>query len=275
MRARGRPLVMGILNVTPDSFSDGGRHASPGDALAAGIAMADQGADIIDVGGESTRPGADPASASEELERLLPVVGRLAGRIGVPVSVDTRRTAVARACIDAGAAMVNDISAFRDEGMAALVADTGVRAVIAHMHGVPRTFADDILAGDAVAAVRAFLDERAAAAAAAGVRADRLTVDPGIGFGVGPEQSLELILRCREAAGGRPVLIGASRKRFLAHAFPGVDREEASLLAARLAADAGADILRVHDVPGTLGILEEQQPRRYDRRHAGDAGRPE
>lgn len=256
--SRRRPLIMGILNVTPDSFSDGGRHGSPAAALAAGIRLVEQGADIVDIGGESTRPGAQPVDAAVELARILPVVRELSACVDVPVSVDTTKTAVARACIDAGAAIVNDIGAFGDEGMAELVATTGVRAVIAYMHGSPRTFATDVFEGDIIAEAGGFLAARAAAAEAAGVRRDRLAVDPGIGFGMGPAHCMELIRGCRQVARGRPVLIGVSRKRFLAHAYPGVDRETASILAAAEAAAAGADILRVHDAAATLAALEQR-----------------
>jgi dihydropteroate synthase len=251
---------MGVLNVTPDSFSDGGRDAGPEAAAERGLALLEAGADLLDVGGESTRPGADPVEPDEERARVLPVVeALLRARPEARISVDTRRASVARAALEAGASMVNDVSAFGGEGMPELVAEAGCPVVLMHMRGTPRTMqahtAYDDLLGEIV-------DELAAAVAkarAAGVRGDRILVDPGIGFGKSFTGN-ELILRQLQTfrSVGQPVAIGASRKRFIG-ARTGVEeparRLAGSLAAAVAAALGGAAVVRAHDVAATREAL--------------------
>jgi dihydropteroate synthase len=249
---------MGVLNVTPDSFSDGGRFIEPDAAVAHAETMAAEGADLIDVGGESTRPGADPVSADEEIARVLPVLKRL-GERELPLSIDTSKAAVAGAAITAGASFVNDVTALRgDPEMAALVADAGVDVCLMHMKGEPRTMQEDPRYDDVVAEVKAFLEERLAAAVEAGIPAARVWIDPGIGFGKTPAHNLELIRRLDEiVAIGRPVVVGASRKRFIG-VLTGRSEEErlpGSLAAAVLAFERGAAMLRVHDVAATKDVL--------------------
>jgi dihydropteroate synthase len=255
----GRPLVMGIVNVTPDSFSDGGRHFDPRAAIAAGHAMLEAGADILDIGGESTRPGAEPVTPEEELGRILPVVRELAK--AATVSVDTRNAATMRAALDAGAEIVNDVTALRHDPEAArVVAEAECGLVLMHMKGTdPRTMQQEIRYEDVALEVADFLAERLAFAEAAGIKRSRIAVDPGIGFGKRMPQNLELIERLPLLAGlGCPVLFGASRKRFIGE-LSGVGRAEdrvaGSVAAAIAAAQRGAAILRVHDVAETVQAL--------------------
>ena len=254
-----RPLVVGVLNVTPDSFSDGGVHfagdAHPAEAIAAGRALAVAGADLVDVGGESTRPGAEPVGVDEELARVVPVVEGLAGD-GVAVSVDTTKAVVARAAVEAGASMVNDVSAgTMDEALLPTVAELGVPYVLMHMQGTPRTMQADPRYEDVVGEVYDFLAAQLAQLDALGVARERVVVDPGIGFGKRLEHNLALLRRLREFTSlGRPILIGASRKSFvgqLTGTEDPTDRLEGSLAAAALAVASGARVLRVHDVAAT------------------------
>lgn len=251
---------MGILNVTPDSFSDGGRDADLAAAVARARAMAAQ-ADILDIGGESTRPGAEPVPVAEEIARTVPVIAAIrAAGIATPISIDTRNAATARAALAAGADMVNDVSALtHDPAMAALVAEAGVPVCLMHAQGDPRTMQDDPRYGDVVAEVLAALAARRDAALAAGIAADRIVLDPGIGFGKTVAHNLALMRalgRFRDL--GHPVLLGASRKRFIG-AITGVerpaDRLAGSLAAALFGAQQGVHILRVHDVPETRQAL--------------------
>lgn len=248
------PLVMGIVNVTPDSFSDGGLHDEPAKAVAHGLRLFEQGADILDVGGESTRPGSREVLPAEELARVRPVVSRLvAGNI--PVSIDTRHAEVARACTEAGAAVVNDVSGFRSAEMLQLAAQTDVGLVIMHMLGEPGTMQDEPHYRDVVAEVRDWLLERALALEDAGVARARIVLDPGIGFGKTLDHNLALLRALPTLAGyGYPVLVGASRKRFIGE-LTGADepreRTGGSVAAAVWAAEHGADIVRVHDVGET------------------------
>ena len=248
---------MGVVNVTPDSFSDGGRFLDAQSAIAHGEQLAAQGAAILDVGGESTRPGADPVPAEEELQRVVPVIAGLAGT--ARVSIDTSKTAVAVAALDAGASYVNDVTAFRgDPDLAGLVADRGVDCCLMHMLGTPRTMQDDPRYGDVVDDVKAFLEERLAFAVAAGVAEERVMLDPGIGFGKTVEHNLALIARLDElVALGRPIVFGVSRKSFLGKLTGREldDRAVATAAANVLALERGASVFRVHDVPETLDAL--------------------
>lgn len=250
---RSRTAVMGILNVTPDSFSDGGRYADVEAAVARGVEMAGQGAGIVDVGGESTRPGAAPVSAAEELERVAPVIRELRRRVDVPISIDTYKEEVARGALAAGADMVNDVSALRfDPAMVGLVAREGVPVVLMHMKGRPRTMQIAPRYRDVVGEVAAFLRERVAFAVGSGVAAERIVVDPGIGFGKDLDHNLTLLRSLGTLASlGRPVLVGLSRKAFLGRLQETAGRESrlaGSLAGASAAVLAGAHMVRVHDV---------------------------
>ncbi|UFN47453.1 dihydropteroate synthase [Roseomonas sp. OT10] len=258
-RAPGMPLVMGILNATPDSFSDGGRHLRAEAAVAAGHAMLEAGADILDVGGESTRPGAAPVTPEEEAARILPVVRALAPH--APVSIDTRHAAVMRAALEAGAAIVNDVTALRhDPAALPLVAQARCPVVLMHMPGTdPRTMQAQARYGDVALEVARHLAGRLEDCAAAGIPRERIALDPGIGFGKTLEHNLELIDRLPLLAGlGCPVLVGASRKRFVG-TLSGVAeagrRGPGSIGVALAAAARGAAILRVHDVAETVQAL--------------------
>lgn len=247
------PLLMGVVNATPDSFSDGGQFLDPRDAVAHGLRLAAEGADILDIGGESTRPGAEPVDTDEELARVIPVIDGLKGKTPARLSIDTRKPEVARAAVAAGASIWNDVTAlsFSPDSLAAAAAlDCDI--VLMHAQGDPRTMQDDPQYDDAVEDVYAYLAARIDAAAAAGVARARLIVDPGIGFGKTVDHNLALLANvARFAALGVPVLIGASRKRFIAALDrPGeaAERLGGSLAAALAAASGGAAILRVHDV---------------------------
>ena len=242
---------MGIVNVTPDSFSDGGAYRTPEEAAAAARRLLDDGAGIVDVGGESTRPGAAPVSVDEELRRIEPVFERLAG---LPVSIDTSRAAVARRALALGATMVNDVTALRREPeLAEVVAEAGADVCLVHMQGEPATMQDAPRYDDVVSEVAAFLEERVGAAVAAGVAEERISVDPGFGFGKTADQNLELLRELgRIVALGRPVLVGLSRKSTLARVTGDDDgrvgSDAASVGAAVAAFDRGATLFRVHDV---------------------------
>jgi dihydropteroate synthase len=248
---------MGVVNVTPDSFSDGGRYLDAQAAIAHGEELLRDGAEILDVGGESTRPGAEPVGEAEELRRVVPVVEALA-REGV-VSIDTSKAAVAAAAIYAGATMLNDVTALRgDAAMAGLCAERGVGVVLMHMPGSPQTMQDDPRYDDVVDDVKVFLAERVEYALAAGIAEERIWLDPGIGFGKTLEHNLELLRRLGELRDlGRPLVIGASRKSFIGKVDgSSVDeRIGGSLASAVLAAAEGADVLRVHDVAETAQAL--------------------
>ena len=257
-----RPLVMGIVNVTPDSFSDGGRYLDPGAAVARCHELLAQGADLLDLGGESTRPGSPDVPADEQWRRLEPVLTRLrAERPEATLSVDTRSAEVARRALAAGARIVNDVSALSDPAMAAAVAAAGAGLVLMHMRGTPATMQLDTVYEDIVAEVREYLLSRVALAESAGVAPDAIALDPGIGFGKSAEGSLELLAWLPELAElGHPVLVGASRKSFLARLTgdegPPEERVPASLAAAAIATFMGAHILRVHDVAATVRVVK-------------------
>lgn len=246
-----RPVVMGILNLTPDSFSDGGRYDDPGAAIERAHRMVEEGADLVDVGAESTRPGAAPVDAAAEWDRLSPVIAPLA-RAGLTVSIDTTKGEVARRALEAGAAVVNDVSGLRvSPGIAGLCADTGAGLVLMHMRGDPRTMQEDTAYDDVVAEVAAWLGERADVARAAGCAAGQIVVDPGIGFGKSLDGNLRLLAGTAELARlGYPVLVGPSRKSFLGALLdlPVEERLEGTLAACLAALERGARIFRVHDV---------------------------
>ncbi|TMA88231.1 MAG: dihydropteroate synthase [Deltaproteobacteria bacterium] len=255
-----RTLIMGIVNVTPDSFFDGGQRLDPTKAVADGAAMAASGADIIDVGGESTRPGAPPVAEEEELARVLPVVRGLRREVTVPISIDTYKSSIARAALDGGADIVNDISALRfDPKMISLVAAEKVPAVLMHMQGTPRTMQQEPRYRDVVREVRDFLVTQLHEAMDAGVAPEAIIIDPGIGFGKTIEHNLQLLRGLPVlAALGQPLLVGVSRKAFIGkilNATPD-ERLEGSLAAAVAVALAGANILRVHDVAETCKAVK-------------------
>jgi dihydropteroate synthase len=254
------PVIMGVVNVTPDSFSDGGLFLDATAAVEHGRRLASEGAAILDVGGESTRPGAEPVSEEEELRRVLPVVEQLAADGGARISIDTTKAPVARAALDAGATIVNDVSAFRfDPELAALVAESGVDCCLMHMLGEPRTMQQDPRYDDVVSDVKAFLEERLSFATSEGVPEERVWLDPGIGFGKTVEHNLELLRRLDEiVAIGRPVVIGTSRKSFLGKLAGGRDegdRVPGTIATNVVALERGATIFRVHDVAQNADAL--------------------
>jgi len=256
-----RPRVMGILNVTADSFSDGGRYLAQARAIERGLALAAEGADLVDVGGESTRPGAVPVPVEVELERVIPVVRALA-REKIAVSVDTMKPEVMRQAIAAGCAMVNDVNAFRAEGALEAVASAGVGLCAMHMRGTPATMQADPAYDDVVAEVGAYLRERAGALEAAGVGRDRIAIDPGFGFGKNFAHNAALLAGLGAlAATGYPVVAGLSRKRMIGEITgrPVDDRVAGSVAAALLAVQNGARIVRVHDVKETVDALKVLQ----------------
>jgi dihydropteroate synthase len=247
-----RPSVMGVVNVTPDSFSDGGVHLAAGDAIASARRMVSDGAAIVDIGGESTRPGAEPVSLDEELRRVVPVLETVAHEL--PVSIDTAKAEVARRAVELGAELVNDVTALRgDAAMAEVVAETEAYACLMHMQGEPRTMQTNPTYVDVVSEVAAFLEERLRFAVAAGIPEERICLDPGIGFGKTVAHNFELIRRLGElAALGRPLVVGFSRKSSLGRVLGDPDATtgplSASIAAAVAAYERGATILRVHDV---------------------------
>jgi dihydropteroate synthase len=249
------PVLMGVVNVTPDSFSDGGLFLEPEAAIEHGLGLAAEGAEILDIGGESTRPGSEPVNPEEELRRVVPVVEALAARApeGTRISIDTTKSQVAAAALDAGARIVNDVSALRfDPALAELTAERGVDCVLMHMLGEPRTMQEDPRYADVVDDVRAFLEERLAFAVARGVAEERVWLDPGVGFGKTVEHNLELLRRLDEiVAIGRPVVVGTSRKRFigaLTGGKPEGERLPGTIATNVLALERGATVFRVHDV---------------------------
>lgn len=253
-----RPLVMGIVNVTPDSFSDGGQHAAPAQAIAHALQLVEQGADILDIGGESTRPGATPVSLEEELARVLPVIQGLAGA-GVPLSIDTYKPEVMRAAIAAGADLVNDVRALQEPGALEIVADSDAGVCLMHMQGTPQTMQLDPHYDDVVDEVCAFLAARLAVANAAGIASTRVLLDPGFGFGKRTAHNLAL-LQALPVLGalGQPLLVGLSRKSVLGQ-LVGADvdsRIHASIAASVISVMKGANIVRVHDVKATADALK-------------------
>lgn len=275
----GHPLVMGILNLTPDSFSDGGLLATPAAARERALALAAEGADLLDLGAMSTRPGAAPVPPDEEMRRLLPALAAVRAQVDLPLSVDTFRPEVARAAADAGADCLNDVTALRaSDALARVAADNDMGLVLMHMRGTPETMQLDTRYGDLVGEVRDHLAHAVARAAAAGVARERILVDPGIGFGKSIEGNLTLLARLGELATlGQPILVGASRKSFIGKLLDVEvhDRLEGSLAAAVAAVLAGAHVIRAHDVRATVravrlaaavraaGRAEESMPRSW------------
>jgi len=262
-----RTLVMGILNVTPDSFSDGGKFLDTNAAVARAVQIAEEGADILDVGGESTRPGAQPVPADEEWRRIGPLIEAVGRKIDLPISVDTYKPDIARNAIRAGAVVVNDVRGLRDPAMVKVVANAGAGAVIMHMKGEPATMQRDPRYEDVIAEVVGFLSDRQQDSLSRGIAKESVVLDPGLGFGKTPAHNtaiLRSLLRIREL--GRPVLVGASRKSFLEPGPPqgNLTRLESSLGAAALAIANGANIVRVHDVAETVHLV----------RSPGDPPRP-
>ncbi len=259
--------LMGVVNVTPDSFSDGGLFLDAQTAVAHGRELVAQGADILDIGGESTRPGAEPVGETEELRRVLPVIEGLAAGADAQISIDTSKASVARAALAAGASIVNDVSALRaDPAMAAVVAESGAQCCLMHMRGEPRTMQSDPRYGDVVDDVRAFLEERLTFAVREGVAEQRILLDPGIGFGKTLAHNLELLARLEELTTlGRPLVVGTSRKSFLGRLLADAQGSEEPVAVAQrlpgtlassvMAYERGASVLRVHDVAPVRAAL--------------------
>jgi len=250
-----RPLVMGIVNVTPDSFSDGGHYASPERAIAHGLELERQGADILDVGGESTRPGAEPVALAEEMGRVLPVVQALAGQVKTPISVDTSKSAVARACLEAGAHIINDVTGLGDPDMVAVARESGAGVILMHMQGTPATMQLEPRYDDVVNDIRRFLEQRIAEVTGQGVDRSCLAIDPGLGFGKRFKHNLEILARLGEFRSlGVPLCLGASRKGFIGKI---IGRPVEQVLSGSLAvvsfalAQQAVQIVRVHDVAAT------------------------
>lgn len=255
---------MGIINVTPDSFSDGGVHFDPRVAVESALRMEQQGAAVVDIGGESTRPGAEPVSADDELNRVLPVIEGIRARSDLPMSIDTMKAAVARAALEAGADLVNDVTALRfDPELAGVVRDAGVPVILMHMRGEPRTMQQKIHYDDLVGEIKRELSAWISNAVARGIELARILVDPGIGFGKSFEHNIEILARAAEFEQIGPVVIGASRKAFIGHFTgepAGPARVAGSLAAVAAAALAGAAVVRVHDVRETVGFLKVLRP---------------
>ncbi len=258
LECESRTLVMGILNVTPDSFSDGGRFFDPEVAVTAGIEMVRDGADILDVGGESTRPGSDPVPVESELDRVVPVIKRLAAEVSVPISIDSRKPEVVRRALEAGAAIVNDVTAGSDPGMFEVVRRADVGMVLMHMRGEPKSMQRLTDYEDVVEDVKAFLRKRVEAAAGAGIEPERLAIDPGLGFAKTTDQSLLLMKEIDALADlGRPVLVGPSRKSFIGDVL-GTEvgqRMEGTAGAVAWMAARGAHVVRVHDVKEMVRVV--------------------
>lgn len=257
------PVIMGILNVTPDSFSDGGRFLRPDDAIAHGRALVDAGAHIVDVGGESTRPGSDPVDPETELQRVLPVIEGLVAQ-GICVSIDTRHAQVAHRAVQAGASIINDVSGFSDPAMVEVARSCDAGLVVVHMKGDPATMQDDPVYDDVVAEVRDFLRDRACALEAAGIDGARLCLDPGPGFGKTAAQTLELVRNIHEIARlGYPVMAALSRKSYLGEVYGIADpaaRDQVSATEALMACEAGATVVRTHNVAATVQAVADLRP---------------
>lgn len=253
-----QPRIMGVLNITPDSFSDGGRFLDRGTALEQAQRLLDEGADIIDIGGESTRPGAEPVGVDEELRRVIPVIEAIAAKINRPISIDTSKAEVMRAAADAGAGMINDVNALQAPGALEAAVELGLPVCLMHMKGEPRSMQLNPQYDDVVTEVRDFLTARADVVATAGLPAEKIYIDPGFGFGKTLEHNLTLLRRLDEfSAGDYPVLVGMSRKSMIGALLdtPVDDRVYGSITLAAIAAMKGASIIRVHDVKPTRDAL--------------------
>ena len=255
-----RPLIMGVVNVTPDSFFDGGRYLDAAAAVAHAVRLVEEGADLLDVGAESTRPGADVVNEAEERRRAIPVVAAIARAVIVPISIDTSKAAVARAALDAGAVLVNDVTALRgDPAMADVVAQTGAGIVMVHMHGTPRTMQQAPYYDDVVAEISEFFEDRIRFAMAHGIVRRQIILDPGIGFGKLLEHNLALLARLRRFTSFEcPLLVGVSQKGFLGQLLdrPVRERQWGTAAAVAMAVDRGAGILRVHDVKAMKDVVQ-------------------
>ncbi|MCL2032436.1 MAG: dihydropteroate synthase [Methanomassiliicoccaceae archaeon] len=239
---------MGILNVTPDSFSDGGAYLSKESALERAYHLIDEGADMLDVGGESSRPGSDTVTEEEEIRRVIGVIRDLVPTVDIPISIDTAKPHVAEEAVSAGASLINDIWGLRDETMADIAISNDIPAVIMHMHGTPKTLGTDTMEGDALSEIKRFLSKRAEHVISKGMKERNIILDPGVGFGKTHEQSMMIVENSGWFSSAYPVLIGPSRKRFLSHYYPDMETDEATASASVTAADNGARILRVHNV---------------------------
>jgi dihydropteroate synthase len=263
-------LLMGVVNVTPDSFSDGGRFATASAAVSHALQLAEEGADIIDVGGESSRPGASPVKEQEELKRVLPVIEQLAGRLSIPISVDTVKVGVAREALRAGASMINDIGANRsDEEMWRVAAESGAGYVVMHMQGSPPTMQDNPSYDDVTSEVNEFFGERLNRLQGCGVNLEQVMLDVGIGFGKRQEDNLRLLAELgRFTKWGLPLLLGASRKSFMGQLSGTTDRLAPSLACACWGVENGAQIIRCHDVAATRGALRMTEALMEQRKNA-------
>lgn len=256
-----RPYIMGILNVTPDSFSDGGKYLDKDKAVEHGMLLANQGADLIDVGGESTRPGAVSISVKEETERVVPVIKKLQSKIQIPISIDTTKAEVAQRALDAGAEIVNDISALRfDTGMGKIVADYKVPVILMHMHGIPLTMQQEIHYDCLIDDIFTFLHHRIKIAVDSGIEQDKIVVDPGIGFGKSVDRDNFIILNCLKVfqSLGRPILVGPSRKAFIGKLLGKdiTEREEGTAAAVAIAIYNEANFIRVHNVKAMKMVVQ-------------------
>lgn len=256
----GRPLIMGVVNVTPDSFSDGGRYLDPDAAVAHALRLVEEGADLLDIGAESTRPGADPVDEAEERRRAIPVVAAVAKAVRVPISIDTSKASLAEAALDAGAVLVNDVTALRgDPAMVDVIARTGAGIVLMHMSGTPRTMQQTPCYEDVVGEISAFFEERIRFAMSRGVVKKQIVLDPGIGFGKLLEHNLTLLAQLEDFTGlGCPLLVGVSRKAFLGQLVdrPVQERQWATAAAVAMAVERGGGILRVHDVRAMREVVQ-------------------
>jgi len=250
-----RARVMGILNLTSDSFSDGGAYSGKA-AEERVFQMVDEGADIIDVGGESTRPGYTPVSAELEIERIIPLIKTIASSLSVPISVDTMKPEVAIKALDSGASIINDVGGLLNEEMVNIIADASAAVVVMHMPTEPHVVHNTKMAGDVISEIREFLFRVTDNAISKGIKKNSIIIDPGIGFGKTPEQNIHILRNVGMLCGEYPVLIGASRKRFLADMYPSLSKDDASIEAVKAAVSNGASIVRVHDVAGTVRAIQ-------------------
>ena len=252
---RERPLVMGVLNITPDSFSDGGKWLDSDAAIAHAVEMVEQGADIIDLGAESTRPGSEPVSSEEEWERLSRVLKELVGSLGVTISVDTVKADVADKALKIGADIVNDVNGLRGDRMMQVCADHDAAVIIGHMDGEYGNMHGSYMGPSYRNEIRDFLDTQCARAVDSGISDEKILIDPGLGFGKTPDQNMDIIRDCSFLGDAHPIVIGASRKRFVRHFYPDSDPDDATAILSRIAVESGASVVRVHNVARTVSEL--------------------